>query len=161
MNNKGPDLIRAFCFAIVICSMYLDADNAIVELCVKGLEEEGKGNTGGAKIFYQQAWDAATNQLEAFTAAHYLARQQDTKEAILQWNIKALEIALTVDSDTIKGAFASLYLNVANAYEQLADQENAVHYYKLAAEAIPQLTDDGYGKMIQKGIEAGLNRVQN
>ncbi len=141
--------------------MYLDTNNPIVQLCVRGLEEEGKGNPAAAKAVYQQAWDAATNPTEAFTAAHYLARQQDTKEATLKWNIKALEIALSVDNDAIKGVFASLYLNVAHACEQLADKENAVHYYRLAAAAIPQLTDDGYGKMIQKGIEAGLERVRN
>lgn len=141
--------------------MYLDTDNTIVRLCVKGLDEEGKGNPLAAKAIYQQAWNTATNPTEAFTAAHYLARHQDSKEDILKWNIKALELALTVDSAAIKGVFASLYLNVAYAYEQLADKENAAQYYRLAAGAIPQLTDNGYGRMIQKGIEAGLERVRN
>ena len=66
--------------------MEFDPNNAAVQLCVKGMTAEGEGNIEEAKQFFQQAWDTATNNFEAFTAAHYLARNQADPNIELKWN---------------------------------------------------------------------------
>ena len=55
--------------------------------------------------------------------------------------------------------YPSLYLNIAKSYEDLKDTAHAVEYYNLARTASAMLRDDGYGKMIKGGIEAGLKRT--
>ena len=50
----------------------------------------------------------------------------------LKWDETALQLALKINDDTIKGAYPSLYLNIAKCYEDLNDFENARKNYQLA-----------------------------
>lgn len=139
--------------------MEFDPNNAVVQLCVKGMTAEGEGSIDEAKQLFQQAWDAATNNFEAFTAAHYLARNQQDTHVELKWNLEALRLADTLEPDGTKGHYPSLYLNVAKSYETLDDLEQAAHFYQKAAESSEYLPAGGYADMIRSGIAAGLKRV--
>ena len=139
--------------------MEFDPNNAVVQLCVKGMTAEGEGKIDEAKQLFQQAWDAATDNFEAFTAAHYLARNQADPNIELKWNLQALRLADTLNDDGTNAHYPSLYLNAGKSYETLGDMEQAAGFYQKAAESSEYLPTGGYTDMIRSGIAAGLKRV--
>jgi tetratricopeptide (TPR) repeat protein len=139
--------------------MEFDPNNPVVQLCVKGMNAEGEGKIEEAHQLFQQAWDMAANDFEAFTAAHYLARNQVDPNDNLKWNLVALTRASTIKGETTKGHYPSLYLNVAKSYETLGNNEEAVRYYRLAADSCEHLPAGKYADMIRSGVSAGLKRV--
>jgi len=139
--------------------MLYDPSNPVVQLCVKGIETEYSGNLEAANSLYQQAWVLANNDLEYLTAAHYLARAQSDPAETLKWNLLALEHAGKTKDQDIASFMPSLYLNVAKSHEDLDNSSKAHDYYLLARQNAGTLEKDGYGNMIRKGIEAGLERI--
>ncbi len=139
--------------------MEFDPNNHIVKLCALGMDMEGQGKLEEASKLFLKAWDEATNDFEKFTAAHYVARHQKSAADKLKWDETALQWALKINDDTIKGTFPSLYLNVAKCYEDLNDPDNAKRNYELALSFTNFLPDDGYGNMIKGGITNGMKRV--
>lgn len=137
--------------------MQFDPNNRIVQLCAKGMEMEGLPEE--ASRLFQQAWDEATTSKEKFIAAHYLARHQKSVSDKLEWDKIALELALELDDESVKGAYPSLYLNIAKCFEDLGDLDSARENYKLGLSFTDQLQDDGYGNLIKNGLENGLQRV--
>jgi tetratricopeptide (TPR) repeat protein len=139
--------------------MQVDPNNKIVKLCAQGMEMEGKGNPEEASKYFLQAWNEATNDFEKFTAAHYVARHQKSVADKLNWDETALQLALKINDDTMKGSYPSLYLNIAKCYEDLNDFDNARKNYQLALSFTNLLPDSGYGNMIKGGIMNGIERV--
>jgi len=140
-------------------NMEFDPDNKIVKFCAQGMDMEGSGKPQEASKLFIQAWNEATNEIERFIAAHYVARHQNSVEDKLKWDKTALQSALTINNDTVKGAFPSLYLNIAKCYEDLNDLDNAKRNYELALSFSDWLQNDGYGNMIRSGIMNGIERV--
>lgn len=140
--------------------MHFDPQNEIVRLCAKGMEMEGKGNPAEAAQLFNEAWEKAKDDVEKFTAAHYLARHQPDVEGKLTWDRLALHHALQIKEDTVKAALPSLYLNVGKCYEDLQQFEQASLHYQAGLSCQSFLEDDGYGQMISKGLHAGLKRMQ-
>lgn len=141
--------------------MEFDPNNEVVLLCVKGMTAEGEGKIEEAHQLFQQAWETATNNFEAFTAAHYLARNQKDPEDGLKWNLKALSLADTIKDDSMKPHYPSLYLNVAKSYETLGNRDQAVQYYQFAADSCAHLPAGKYADMIKSGVKEGLKRVSH
>ena len=139
--------------------MLFDPNNKIVQLCSHGMILEGEGKKAEAKQLFQDAWEKAVTDSEKFTAAHYLARKQNSVEEKLKWDMTALEFALKVKDDEMKSAYPSLYLNIGKCYEDMNDIENAKNYYLLAESYISYLQEDGYGNMMRAGIKNALERV--
>lgn len=139
--------------------MILDPNNRIVQYCANGMQLETEGKNSEAKALYQIAWDQAVNNFEKFTAAHYLARQQETIPEKLKWDLKSLELAFAVDDQNLQGAYPSLCLNIGKCYEDLQDYQKAKEYYRLGQSYTRHLLDDGYGNMIKAGIKNGLERI--
>lgn len=139
--------------------MEFDQNNKVIKLCAQGMEMEGNGKTEEASKLFTQAWDEATNDFEKFTSAHYVARHQKSTQDKLKWVKTALELALKINTETVKGTFPSLYLNVAKCYEDLNDFDNAKRNYDLALSFTDLLPDNGYGNMIKGGIVKGIERV--
>jgi tetratricopeptide (TPR) repeat protein len=140
--------------------MTFDPDNNIVKLCAQGMSLEGEGKKTEALKLFQQAWDEATNDFEKFTAAHYIARHQNSVVDKLKWDETALNCALKLNDNALKGTYPSLYLNIGKCYEDLNDFENAKKRYDLALSFTEYLPDDGYGNMIKNGIFKGIERVK-
>ena len=140
--------------------MQFDPNNNVVKLCAQGMDMEGKGKPEDASRLFLQAWKEATNEFEKFTAAHYVARHQKSIEDKLKWDETALQLALKINNDTVKGTFPSLYLNIAKCYEDLNDFDNARKNYQLALSFTSLLPDSGYGNMIKGGIMNGIARVK-
>lgn len=139
--------------------MQFDQNNNVVKLCAQGMDMEGKSKPEDASKLFLQAWNEATNDFEKFTAAHYVARHQKSVADKLKWDETALQLALKINDDTIKGTYPSLYLNIAKCYEDLNDIDNARTNYQLALSFSHLLANDGYGNMIRNGIKNGIKRV--
>lgn len=110
---------------------------------MQGMQMEDKGQPEEAEKIFLQAWDAATNDFEKFTAAYYVARHQDNTADRLKWYDTALQFALKVDNDAVKGAYPSLYANIAECYEKSGDTGNAEKYRTLAASSRQNPPDKG------------------
>lgn len=95
------------------------------------MEEIGRTEEAG-KLFHQ-ACDEATNDFERFIATHCVARHQKNASDKLKGFETALQLALKINDDTVKSAFASLYLDIAKCYEELGDPDMAGKNYDLAA----------------------------
>lgn len=111
----------------------VNTSSPAIQLCIQGTQAEFQGRLADAKILYKQAWRLAKDNLERCIAAHYVARFQATAEARLRWNQEALDLANAVEYEQVKDFFPSLYLNLGQSFEQLANQVEAERYYALAA----------------------------
>jgi tetratricopeptide (TPR) repeat protein len=139
--------------------MQFDPNNKVFKLCAEGMGKEAEGKPGEAAQLFAQAWELATNDLEKFTSAHYVARHQKTVANKLKWDKTSLNLALKINDEQMKGTYPSLYLNIAKCYEDLNELDNAKENYELALSFSIQLPEDGYGNMIRTGIRNGINRL--
>jgi len=111
----------------------MDITNPVIQLCTAGTRAEFEHRIEDARVLYQQAWEARTNDYEACIAAHYVARFQDPAKGSLQWNQVALEHANAVNDERIKEFYPSLYLSLGRSHELMENQAEAQRYYDLAA----------------------------
>ena len=112
----------------------VDTKNPVIQLCMEGTRAEFDHRVEDARILYEQAWEARTDDYDACIAAHYMARLQDSAEDSLQWNYLALKHANAVNDERVKDFYPSLYLNLGRSYELVSNQTEAQKYYDLAAE---------------------------
>lgn len=138
-----------------------DPTNEVVKLCAEGMELHGCGDDEAAAVLFNTAWNIATDDIEKFTAAHYVARVQLTLMDKLNWDMIALSHALKVQDPGVQGSMPSLYLNIAKGYEDTGDLKEARKYYNLALLHCDKLVSDGYSRMIKAGIEKGLERISS
>lgn len=123
--------------------MEFNPSNNIVKLCLQGMSMEKKGELGEANKLFLQAWNEAIDDLEKFIAAHYLARHQENASDKLKWLETALQFALKINDDSVRSAFPSLYLNIAECYVDLRDPDMAKKNYELAASIDGKPSDKG------------------
>jgi tetratricopeptide (TPR) repeat protein len=123
--------------------MEFNPNNNVIKLCVQGMDLEEKGKSEEASSLFLQAWNEATNDFEKFTAAYYVARHQQNVSDKLKWLETSLQSALKINNDSVKGAFPSLYLNIAKCYEDLSDPDSAKKNYELASSFKDKLSDNG------------------
>jgi tetratricopeptide (TPR) repeat protein len=122
-----------------------------------GLEIMGKKEE--AQKLFQKAWDIASNNFEAYTAAQYLARNELDPKDNLKWNLEALNRASMVYEQGVQSHYPSLYLSIARAYEKLNNVTEAAHFYRLAAEKSNTLSAGQFSDGIRAGISQGLTRT--
>jgi hypothetical protein len=139
----------------------MDPHNPTVQLCLKGMQAEGRGDPEGAREAFERAWLVATDDVDACVAAHYLARQQPTAEEALHWNLESLARALAVGDDRVRDFFPSLHINLGHSYGRLRRPAEAYRHYLLAAEQIATASespDHGarFDQWIREGVVRGL-----
>lgn len=117
--------------------------NHIVKRCLQGidLEENGSHEEAG-KIFFQ-AWNEATNDFEKYLAAYNIARCETNSWDKLKWFQTALQLALKINDDSVKAAFAPLYVSIAKCYEEMDDDKAAKTNYELADSFTEKPSDKG------------------
>jgi tetratricopeptide (TPR) repeat protein len=123
--------------------MEFNPNNNVIKLCLQGMDLEEKGKPEEASRLFLQAWNEATNDFEKFIAAHYVARHQKNVSDKLKWLETVLQLALKINNDSVKGAFASLYVSIAKCYEDLNDLNNAKKNYELANSFTHKPSDNG------------------
>jgi tetratricopeptide (TPR) repeat protein len=139
--------------------MQFDPENKVVKLCGEGMMLEGEGRKTEAHALFEKAWDLAENDFEAFTAAHYVARNQQDPQERLKWNLLSLERANKVEHADMNYCYPSLYLNIGKSYEDLGYLPQAIHHYQLGQQYCSFLPPGGYSDMIKGGIANGLKRT--
>lgn len=87
--------------------MEFNPNNNVIKLCVEGMAMEEKGELEEGSRIFLQAWNEATNDLEKYLAAYYVARHQKNVADKLKWLETSLQFALTINNDSVKGAFPS------------------------------------------------------
>ncbi len=123
--------------------MEFNPANHVIKLCIQGMELEEKGKPEEASSIFLQAWHESTNDFEKFTSAYYVARHQETVNDKLKWLETSLQFALKINDVTVRGAFPSLYSNIAKCYEDLNDRERAKKSYELANSYSSNPSDSG------------------
>lgn len=123
--------------------MEFNPNNTIVKLCIQGMGMEENDKPQEAVKLFLQAWNEASNDLEKFLAAHFVARYQKNVSDKLKWEESALQFALKINNDTVKSALPSLYLNIAECYEDLGDLDNTKKSYELAMSFPDKPSDKG------------------
>lgn len=123
--------------------MEFNPNNTVIQLCIQGMNLEDKDKPEEAAGLFLQAWKAATNDFEKFIAAWYLARVQQNISDRLKWYKTALQHALNVNDEGVKGAFPSLHSNLAKCYQELGDLYNTAKHHKLAIACLSQPSDGG------------------
>jgi len=134
--------------------MEFDPNNNVVKLCLQGMAFEGQNKPEEALRLFLQAWNEATNDFEKYLAAHYVTRHQKKVPDKLHWAQTTLQFALKINDLSVKGAFPSLYLNIAKCYEDLGDLDNAKKNFELAESFKDKLSDNG---PFYHGTRADLN----
>jgi rifampin ADP-ribosylating transferase len=123
--------------------MEFNPNNNIIKLCIEGMSMEEKNKPEEAGKLFLQGWNEATNDFEKFLAAHYVARHQKNVSDKLKWLKTALQFALKTNDESVKGAFPSLYSNIAKCYEELNDPDNAKKNNELAISFRDKPSDKG------------------
>ncbi len=130
-------------FALHTKHMEFNPSNTVVKRCLEGMDMEERGQHEEAGRLFLQAWDDATDDLEKFIAAYYVARHQTTDADKLRWYETALQFALAIGDDSVHSAFASLYANIASCYAALGDHARAKAHEELAATFTHKPADNG------------------
>lgn len=136
--------------------MTVDPENPTVRLCIQGMTAEAEDRDDDARALFQRAWDTADDDYEACVAAHYLARHQPTPEETLRWNQECLGRADAVGDDRVHGFYASLHLNLSQAYGALGEPAKARRHLTLAATRVRDVPEGPYGDWIRFAIADGL-----
>jgi tetratricopeptide (TPR) repeat protein len=123
--------------------MEFNPANPIVQLCIQGMNAETNNQPQEAAAIFLRAWNEASNDFEKYLAAWYVARHQNNIANKLKWYQTALELALKINDDSVKGAFPSLYINIAKCYEELNEPGDAKKNYDLANSFAGQPSDAG------------------
>jgi tetratricopeptide (TPR) repeat protein len=123
--------------------MEFNPNNNVVKLCLQGMGMEETGKPGEASRLFLKAWNEATNEFEKYMAAYYVARHQKNVPDKLKWLETALLFGLKINNDAVRGAFPSLYLNIAKYYEEMGDFDNSKKNYELASSYTGNPSDKG------------------
>lgn len=123
--------------------MEFNPSNPVVKRCLEGIDMADNGKPEAAGRLFLQAWHEATDDLEKFIAAYYVARYQENYADRLQWYETALQFALAINDDSVYSAFASLYAHIAKCYERLGDPAQAKKHDELATTFADKPADNG------------------
>jgi rifampin ADP-ribosylating transferase len=105
--------------------MEFNSNNAIVQLCLKGMALEHTDKQNEAHDVFMQAWQEADDDFEKFLASYFLGRNQNTIDDKLKWLEKSLCFAQKSNNEAVSSALPSLYSHIAECYEKLGEQLKA------------------------------------
>nr|WTA64543.1 hypothetical protein OHB51_18620 [Micromonospora sp. NBC_00855] len=122
------------------------------------------GTPARARELLTALWDElgpTGDALHRCTLAHYLADLQDTTEAELAWDERAL-VAVSELTDEraqeylpslqVQAFLPSLYLNLADCHRRLGNVGLAREHLAQAREHLVRLPDDPYGESIRAAV---------
>jgi rifampin ADP-ribosylating transferase len=112
--------------------MEFNPNNHVVKLCLQGMSLEDSGKPAEAAEVFLKAWNEATYDFERFIAAHYVARHQNNVSDKLKWLETTLQLALSINDDSVRSALPALYENIAQCYEHLNAPDQAREHHELA-----------------------------
>jgi len=116
---------------------------------------------GAARARLTALWEAADLPAQRCVLAHFLADVQDSLDCEVAWD-EAAWVAFQSVSDAdlspigvpeAAGFAPSLHLNLADGYLRQGRRDDARRELALARAAVAALADDGYGAMVQRGLD--------
>lgn len=122
------------------------------------------GQHGPARDALTALWDElgpTGDALHRCTLAHYLADLQDTTEAELAWDERALAAVSDLTDERaqrylsslqVQAFLPSLYLNLADCHRRLGNVGPAREHLARAREHLVRLPDDPYGESVRAAI---------
>jgi hypothetical protein len=125
------------------------------------------GDRQTAREQLETLWAEAGN--DAFgrcTVAHYLADLQETTEAELEWDLRALSASDELPNDlhaglTVESLLPSLHLNLADDYRRISQPEEAQLHLDEARQRLGVLGEDAYGDLIRGAVERVAQALKN
>jgi tetratricopeptide (TPR) repeat protein len=123
-----------------------------------------RGERTEARGLLTEIWDELGSQGNFFhrcVAAHYLADTAEDPQVELEWDLRALEIARSLNDESaetyplaaaVRTFLPSLYLNLADDYRRIGDFEKARQHADLGIELSRGLGLDAYGQTIRAGL---------
>ncbi|MET8307468.1 hypothetical protein [Micromonospora sp. NPDC005173] len=131
---------------------------------VAAVELGRSGQRAQAREALTALWDQIGEAGDAFhrcTLAHYLADLQDTTEAELGWDERALAAVSDLTDERaqqyhhslqVHNFLPSLHLNLADDHRRLGNNTRAREHLALAERFVGRLPDDPYSEVIRAGI---------
>ncbi|MGV9213508.1 hypothetical protein ACTFTM_16760 [Micromonospora sp. RB23] len=122
------------------------------------------GRAAEARELLTALWDEigpTGDALHRCTLAHHLADLQDTLNAELSWDERALAAVSGLTDERarrhlpslqVRAFLPSLYLNLADCHRRLGNAGAAREHLARAREHLAQLPDDPYGEMIRASV---------
>ncbi len=107
------------------------------------MEREVGGHLEDARRLFLQAWLEASDDIEKFLAAHFVARVQTAVRDRLTWLETAQRFAVASNDAGVKPALAPVYTSIGDCYEELGEVNNAREFHALASSADGEPTDRG------------------
>ena len=148
----------------------MEPDDTMIEITraiavsQQGLRDEGRRLLTDLWVQVEASGDA----LHCVAVAHALADVQDDPRDELAWDTRALEHFSTVTDARLARAgvpaptaalLPSLHLNLGEVHRKLGDLPAARHHLVLGRAAAGTLGQDGYSRMITRGLDGLAERL--
>ncbi len=122
-----------------------------------------------ARVRLAALWARTDQPAQRCILAHFLADVQDSLDAEVAWDEAAWEAFAGVsDADLLPigvpaaaGFAPSLHLNLGDGYLRQGRREDALRELASARAAVEFLADDGYGAMVQRGLDGLEARLRS
>ncbi|MGW3613319.1 hypothetical protein ACWD6N_26085 [Micromonospora sp. NPDC005163] len=140
---------------------------------VKAVQLGRSGQQALARDTLTALWDEIGADGDAFhrcTLAHYLADLQESTEAELSWDERALAAVADLTDERaqqyhhsmqVQGFLPSLHLNLADDHRRLGNTALAREHLALAERFVGRLPDDPYGEVIRAGIRNATEALES
>ncbi|MET8359062.1 hypothetical protein [Micromonospora sp. NPDC005171] len=131
---------------------------------IKAVQLGQSGAPARARELLTAVWDElgpTGDALHRCTLAHYLADLQDTTEAELAWDERALAAVSELTDERaqeylpslqVQAFLPSLYLNLADCHRRLGNVRLAREHLARAREHLVRLPEDPYGESIRAAV---------
>ncbi|MGW5555740.1 hypothetical protein ACWER9_00760 [Micromonospora sp. NPDC003944] len=139
-------------------------DDPTMTRIIEAVQLGQSGAPGRARELLTLLWDElgpTGDALHRCTLAHYLADLQDTTEAELGWDERALAAASELTDERaqrylpalqVQVFLPSLYLNLADCHRRLGNVGPAREHLARAREHLVRLPEDPYGESIRVAV---------
>ena len=98
--------------------------------------------------------------LDRVALAHHMADVCDDPAEELEWDLRALAAAgALTDTQTARGFYPSLHLNLGEDYRKLGDPAAAREHLALARARLDALCDDDYATGIRLALDGLADRL--
>ncbi|WP_432536204.1 hypothetical protein [Kineococcus arenarius] len=147
------------------------APDAVMARIGQGIEMTQRGERERARNLFTEVWAEVGPDGDAMhrcALAHSMADTHDDPQEELRWDLEALRAADSLSDERAAAAgitspvaafYPSLHLNLGEVHRKLGDLDAARHHLDLGRRAITALPDNGYGRMINAGLDALGQRI--
>ncbi|MGI5520913.1 hypothetical protein ACQEUX_08150 [Micromonospora sp. CA-259024] len=137
----------------------------IMARIIEAVQLGQSGASTQARELLSTLWDEigpAGDALHRCTLAHHLADLQDTADAELVWDERALAAVADLTDDRaqryhhalqVQGFLPSLHLNLADVHRRLNNTTRARAHLATARSLVTRLPADQYGDLVRAGIQ--------